>query len=196
MVIKIEAIKRELGKKSDRKDLRKAGKIPAIMYGEGKPGINITLDATDFMKAYKRSIGEMAIFNIELDGETHRTIIKDKQIHPVRRDVLHVDFILLHPGHEITLPVPIKFVGEPAGVKEGGILDIIERNINISVLPKDIPEDIQIDISGLKIGDSLHVADIKIDNAKIIDAEESTIVVVHDMNRGEEATEESEEAAE
>jgi len=193
MVIKIEAGKRTLGKKSDRKDLRKDFKIPGIMYGDGVEGIPIQFDAPDFMKAYKKSINELAIFNIVVDGKEHRCILKDKQIHPVRRDIMHVDFLLLNPGHEVSLSLPIKFVGEAAGEKMGGMVDIIVRNLNISCFPKDIPEDVEVDISPLEIGDSLHIMDLKIPNVKIKDAEDITIVVVHDKSKEEEIEEDTEE---
>ncbi len=193
MVIKIEAGKRTLGKKSDRKDLRKDFIIPGIMYGQGVEGTPIQFNAPDFMKAYKQSIGELAIFNIVVDGQEHRCILKDKQIHPVRRDILHVDFLLLNPGHEVSLSLPIKFVGEAVGAKQGGIVDIIVRNLNIACLPKDIPEDVEVDISGLEIGDSLHIKDIKVSNVKIKDSEDVTIVVVHDKNKVTEKVEEVEE---
>jgi len=193
MVIKIEAGKRTLGKKSDRKDLRKDFIIPGIMYGQGVEGTPIQFKAPEFMKAYKQSIGELAIFNIVVDGKEHRCILKDKQIHPVRRDILHVDFLLLNPGHEVSLSLPIKFVGEAAGTKMGGIVDIIVRNLNIACLPKDIPEDVEVDISGLEIGDSLHIKDIKIPNVKIKDSEDVTTVVVHDKNKVTETVEEAEE---
>lgn len=195
MVIKIEAEKRVLGKKSDRKDLRKGFMIPGIMYGQGLEGTPVQFDAPDFMKAYKQSIGELAIFNLVLDGKEHRCILKGKQIHPVRRDIIHVDFLLLNPGHEVSLSLPIKFVGEAAGSKLGGIVDIIVRNINIACLPKDIPEDVEVDISSLEIGDSLHIKDVKIPNVKIKDSDDVTIIVVHDKNKAAEKVEEVEEGA-
>ncbi len=193
MVIKIEAGKRTLGKKSDRKDLRKGFNIPGIMYGQGVEGTPIQFNAPDFMKAYKQSIGELAIFNIVVDGKEHRCILKAKQIHPVRRDIIHVDFLLLNPGHEVSLSLPIKFVGEAAGQKMGGMIDIIVRHLNIACLPKDIPEDVEVDISALEIGDSLHIKDVKVPNVKVKDAEDITIVVIHDKSNVVEKLEDVEE---
>jgi len=193
MVIKIEAGKRTLGKKSDRKDLRKGFNIPGIMYGQGVEGTPIQFNAPDFMKAYKQSIGELAIFNIVVDGKEHRCILKAKQIHPVRRDIIHVDFLLLNPGHEVSLSLPIKFVGEAAGQKMGGMIDIIVRHLNIACLPKDIPEDVEVDISALEIGDSLHIKDVKVPNVKVKDAEDITIVVIHDKSKVVEKLEDVEE---
>ena len=196
MIIKIEAGKRTLGKKSDRKDLRKDFMIPGIIYGQGVEGTPVQFNAPDFMKAYKLSIGELAIFNIVVDGEEHSCILKDKQIHPVTRNIIHVDFLLLNPGHEVSLSLPIKYVGEAAGQKMGGIVDIIIRKLNIACLPKDIPEDVEIDISGLEIGDSLHVKDLKVPNVKIKDSDDITLIVVHDMNKETEVVEEGDEVVE
>ncbi len=196
MVIKIEAEKRALGKKSDRKNLRKSMKILAVIYGQGKVGTNIQLDAPDFMKAYKKSIGELAIFNVNVDGEEHRCIIKDKQVHPVRRDFLHVDFLELNPGHEVTLSLPIKFVGEPESLKLGGVLDIIQRELTISCLPKDIPEDVELDISNLEINEALHVSDVTIPNVSIKDADDIALVIIHEKKAEVEETAEGEEAEE
>ena len=196
MVIKIEAGKRALGKKSDRKDLRKGFMIPGIIYGDGVEGTPVQFNAPDFMKAYKQSIGELAIFNIVVDGVEHRCILKAKQIHPVTRNIIHVDFLLLNPGHEVSLSLPIKFVGDPVGLQMGGIVDVIVRNLSIACLPKDIPEDVEVDISALEIGDSLHIKDIKVPNVKIKDSDDKTIIVVHDKAKVVETEEEGEEVVE
>lgn len=192
MVIRIEAGKRTLGKKSDRKNLRKSNIIPGVMYGQGEEGIPLQFDAIDFMKAYKQSIGELAIFTVIVDGKENRCVLKAKQIHPLRRDITHVDFLVLHPGTDVSLSLPIKYVGEAAGSKEGGIVDVILRNLNIVCLPKDIPEGLEVDISELKIGDSIHVGSISIPNVRIREAEDITMVVVHDMNKAEEVDEDEE----
>lgn len=182
MVIKIEAKRRTLGKKSDRKNLRKNAYIPGIMYGQGEEGIPVQFEATDFMKAYRTGIGELAIFNVMLDGEENRCVLKDKQIHPVRRDITHVDLLMLHPDTEVSLSLPIRYVGEAAGLEEGGIVDIILRELNIVCLPKDIPESVEVDISELEIGDAIHVSSISIPNVTIREADDITMVVVHDVS--------------
>ncbi len=93
MNIKIEAKKRVIGKKSDMTILRASGMIPAIIYGEGKVGINISLEKISFMKAYRTSIGGMAFFEINVEGEEVTTILKDKQVHPTSREFMHIDGI-------------------------------------------------------------------------------------------------------
>lgn len=160
MNIQIKATMREKGKKSVIKQQRRDDFIPAVIYGEGKTGINILLAKTDFMKSYKKSIGEVAIFEITIAGKNYRTFIKDKQMHPVSREFIHLDFVELHKGKPITLEIPLHYFGEAKGVREGGALEILHHSLEITCLPKDLPEEIQIDVSNLNIGDSIHFADI------------------------------------
>jgi len=194
MNIKIEATLRELGKKSDLKNLRKEGFIPAVIYGEGQVGTNIVLSEIPFQKQYRKSIGGVAIFEIEMDGKKINTFIKDKQIHPVSRKFMHIDFVELHKGKPITLNVPIQFIGDPLGVKEGGLLELLHRKIEITCLPKDLPEDIVIDVSNLNIGDSIHFGDIQLaDNITASMSDVTTLVAVRAPKKEEEVVEEVEE---
>lgn len=160
MNVKIVAKAREKGKKSDMTNLRNSGHIPAIIYGEGQEGQKISLEKIPFLRAYKKTIGEIALFDIELDGKKITTILKEKQIHPVSRDFMHIDFQELHKGVSITVNVPFRYIGEPVGISLGGVLEIMVRDIEVSCLPKDIPEDIEIDISTIGIDESLHLRDI------------------------------------
>ncbi|HPR16897.1 MAG TPA: 50S ribosomal protein L25 [Candidatus Cloacimonadota bacterium] len=196
MHIKIKAEKRELGKKSDLKNYRKEGFIPAVVYGEGKEGINILLPVIPFQKAYKKSIGEVAIFEIEVGNKKYSTFIKEKQIHPVSREFVHIDFVELHKGKHITMEIPINFIGEPKGVKEGGVVEYLHRSLEITCLPKDLPEEIDVDITELHVGDTLHFSNITLPAniscslsgaATIIAIKESRMSV--ESNKGEATTE-------
>ncbi|MDD3051540.1 MAG: 50S ribosomal protein L25, partial [Candidatus Cloacimonetes bacterium] len=157
MNLKLEVQKRELVKKSELKTSRKNGYIPAVVYGEEFENVNIQIEKSIFAKQYKKSIGELAFFDLVIDGKEYRTIIKDKQIHPVSREILHVDFQVLHKGSPIAVHIPFKFIGEPVGIKTGGILEILQRNVEIIALPNDIVEDIEINLSTMEIGDSIHI---------------------------------------
>lgn len=179
MILNLVGDKRENGKKSDLKNMRKSGFIPAIVYAEGQAGVMITVPANEFKKAYKKSIGEVAIFNINVNGTEYRSIVKEKQVHPVSREIVHIDFLELHKEKEITLKVPIKFIGTPKSLKEGGVLDVMHRSLELHCLPHNIPEDIEINIEELKIGETLHCKDIKVANAKITEALDTPIVSVH-----------------
>jgi large subunit ribosomal protein L25 len=179
MNIKIKAKNREIGNKSDLTRFRNEGYIPAVIYGEGKIGKNILIDRIAFNKSYKKTIGEVAIFDIDVEGSKFSTFIKEKQIHPVTREIIHVDFVELHKGKPITLEIPINFVGEAKGAKEGGMVEYLHRSIVISCLPKDIPEEIEVDISHLGIGDALHFADLNLpDTLSTTMTEETALVSV------------------
>jgi len=164
MNIKIEAKKRETKMKSDLTTMRNAQIIPAIIYKAGEEGLEISIVEADFTKEYKKSIGEISYFLINVDGKEYKTIIKEKQIHPVSRRVQHIDFLELVPGNKSSLKVPLKYSGEPVGLKEGGKLEILIREITIKCLPKDIPEEIKIDLTPLAVGQSIYFKDLEMKN--------------------------------
>ncbi|MDP8202158.1 MAG: 50S ribosomal protein L25 [Candidatus Tenebribacter burtonii] len=162
MNININAEKRELGKRTNLTELRKKGFIPGIIYGAGQEGIKISFNARDYTREYKKSIGAVAFFDITVDGKTYKAFIKEKQIHPLTREIVHIDFLEFHKGKSITIEIPINFTGEALGIKEGGVFEIIHRTIQVTCLPKDIPEEISFDISNMNIGDSIHLSDLTI----------------------------------
>ena len=179
MILNLAVQSREIGNKSARKNLRKGGAIPAVIYSEGQPGINISVPANEFSKLYKKSIGEVAVFNLNLNGTEIHTIVKARQIHPVSRDFIHVDFLELHKDKELNLSVPFKFIGTPASLKEGGVMEITVRELKVSCLPRHIPEDIPIHIENIKIGDAIYIKDLELENIRIHDAGNIPIVSVH-----------------
>ncbi|MBN1948568.1 MAG: 50S ribosomal protein L25 [Candidatus Cloacimonetes bacterium] len=193
MNVKINAELREKGKKSDLKELRKHGYIPAVIYGEGKQGINIKLEKISFLKEYRTTIKEMAFFDVRIEGKTYKTIIKDKQIHPLSREIEHIDFLELHKGRPITVNVPLKFIGHAPGVAAGGVMDVLVRSLDVSCLPKDIPEDIEVDISELQIGETIHLGDIKLPEVDVKYPPDTALVSVHLLRKAEEKTAESTE---
>ncbi|MBN1327735.1 MAG: 50S ribosomal protein L25 [Candidatus Cloacimonetes bacterium] len=178
MNVKIKAEIRNNEKKSDLKKIRKDGFIPGIIYGDGKEGIRVIMESIPFRKIYKKTIGEMAFFDIEVNGKNYKTIIKDKQVHPVSQDIMHIDFLELHEGKALTLNIPLKFVGDPVGVSEGGLMEILVRELEISCLPKDIPEEIEIDVSNLGMGETIHLADINLENIETKTPLETTLVAI------------------
>ena len=198
MILNLAVHARELGNKSSRKNLRKSGKIPAVIYSEGQPGIHISVPTNEFSKLYKKSIGEVAVFNLKLDGNEVHTIVKARQIHPVSRDFIHVDFLELHKDKELNLSVPFKFIGTPASLKEGGIMEITMRELKVSCLPRHIPEDIPINIENLKIGEAIYVKDIQHENINIKEAGNIPIISVHGARtaKADAVTEETTETVE
>ncbi|MDP8231366.1 MAG: 50S ribosomal protein L25 [Candidatus Zophobacter franzmannii] len=187
MILKVAAQIREIErKKSSVKNLRKSGNIPAVIYGSGEEAKHVTLEKISFMKSYKKSIGETALFYVSVDGKEIHTIIKSRQMHPVTREIVHVDFLEFHPGRPITIDIPLSVTGEPEGVKLGGNLDVLMHKLPVSCLPKDIPEAIEIDVSALNIGDSIHVADLSHEKFTFNIADDITLVIVHAPRKADE----------
>ena len=196
MILNIAVQAREIGNKSARKHLRKSGYIPAVVYSEGQPGIHISVPTNEFSKLYKKSIGEVAVFNLNLNGNDIHTIVKARQIHPVSRDFIHVDFLELHKDKELNLSVPFKFIGTPTSLKEGGIMEITVRELKVSCLPRHIPEDIPIHIEHIKIGEAIYIKDLNLENINIKDAGNIPIISIHASRTGKaETTAEAAETA-
>ncbi len=147
------------------KKIRRDGYIPAVLYGYKGTKI-LSVKAYDFISLFEE-IGEHSIITLNIDGkEKAEVIVRDFQLHPVKRNILHVDFFEIEKGKLLKTEVPIKVQGESVGVKKGGILEVSAREIDIECLPKDIPDFILVDIGELEIGDSIHIKDIVV-NEKI-----------------------------
>ncbi|HEC83421.1 MAG TPA: 50S ribosomal protein L25/general stress protein Ctc [Firmicutes bacterium] len=174
-------MRNEVGKGRAKK-LRAAGLIPAILYGEGEESRPLVVSYKDFHPVLHTAARENVILDLKIEGaeqEDIKAIIREIQYHPVKRDILHVDFQHISMTKEITVNVPIEVVGEPVGVKtKGGILETILREVEVECLPANIPDKIVVDVSELDVGDSLQVSDLRIENARIIEDPESTVVTV------------------
>jgi large subunit ribosomal protein L25 len=164
------------GKGTARK-LRAAGEIPAIIYGHKRQPQALKLNAHQFNRMLEKISYTTTVIELTVDGTMARTIIRELQRHPVKRDILHVDFQELVAGEKITVRVPLKFVGTPEGVRTGGgILDEVMRELHISVDPADIPNHIDVDVSTLQVGKSFHVGDLKIPaGVEVLDDDAQTV---------------------
>jgi len=158
--------------KSFARRLRRTGRIPAVLYGEKTDSEKLSLDGHSFELFLKSG---HSVLNLEFDDQEKQVIVRETQKHPVTGDVLHVDFYELQKGHKLTLTVSIDFVGTPKAVKEGGILQTIKDELEISVLPKDIPDSIAVDITNLAMGENLRVKDVKVENMEILDDPDDVI---------------------
>lgn len=158
---------------------RKEGNIPGVVYGPEVKPIPIELTEGAFRAAIKEAAGTSAIFNLEVDGKVNKVVIRDIQRDPLTSHVLHVDFHAISMNKPLHLSIPIRLTGTARGVKtDGGILQTTLRELEISCLPADIPEHVDVDVSDLGIGDSIHVRDLNVPNAKILDESQRTVVVV------------------
>jgi len=192
----IEAeLRTETGKGAARK-IRRNGLIPGVVYGRGNEPRSIKVDPLDIEKLLHSN----AIFDLTFvgeDGEESTVIIKDYQKDVIKQDLLHVDFQFISMDEKITVSVPMHLEGEAVGVRDGGVLQQLLREIEIDTLPAEIPEEITIDISELDVGESLSVADLELPEGidLITDSDEVIVTVVTptELVEEDEETEEEEE---
>ena len=174
-------IREGVGKGKARK-LRAKGLIPAIFYSPKSQSIPLVIDSKEFVKTLQTEAGENVLIdlNIRKGDQADRKVVmvKDIQIDPLQGTTLHTDFYEVAMNEMVTVEVPIHLVGKPEGIKMGGILEQIRRVIQIQCLPGDIPKRIDVDVSSLKIGDSIHVQDIQAEKAKILFDTNFTIATV------------------
>jgi large subunit ribosomal protein L25 len=168
----------ETGKGVARK-LRAQHAIPGVLYGHHREPQPLVLDARELDRLVERYATETTVVELGLDGQSVRTLIREVQRHPVKRNVLHVDFQALVAGEKVTVDVPIVLHGTPAGVKLGGVLDQTMRELTVEVDPSNIPNHIDIDVSGLELGQSIHVSDVPLaEGVTVLDDPDTTICVV------------------
>ena len=185
MIFTLNAEPRHTVRKSDLNTLRAEGKIPAVIYGPKMESLPISLNKGEFMQLYKKSFAEVSFWEIESQGKKFYTILKDKQMHPVSRNVLHLDFMVVEKSSVIELDVPINYVGEAIGVKEGGILDILYRNITLSCKADAVPKELILDISDLNVNGTMHVKDLPKGDWTFKDHDDVALVVIHPKKQEE-----------
>ncbi len=174
--INLNVRKREEYKESTLNQMRKKGIIPGIYYGHGIDNIEIAANELDLRPVIYTT--ESHIVNLKFDEKSLSCILKDVQFHPVTDKPMHFDLIALKEGEMITIEVSVQLAGNPIGVKEGGVLQHILHKLELECLPTNIPSHIDIDISGLNIGDSVKVSDLKLGDVKILNDENASIVSV------------------
>src|SRR5881296_794030 len=179
--VSLSASPRQATGKGAARQARFRGRVPAVIYGHGRDTQPLEPEST--------------IIDLAVDGKTVKTLIREIQRHPIRPDIIHVDFYEIHATEKVKLKVPVHLVGNPDGVRNaGGVLDQVTREVEIEVLPENIPDRVELDVNVLKIGDSLHVRDLSIPNAKILTDAALTIATVVPP-RAEEVAAPSPEAA-
>src|SRR6267378_5122988 len=151
-------------------------KIPAVIYGHGRATQPLTVDGPALKLALSGVDPESTLIELTVDGKMTRALIREIQRHPIRPDIIHVDFYEIHAHEKVTLRIPVHLVETPDGVRNaGGVLDQVTREVEIEVLPEHIPDRVELDVSALKIGDSLHVSALSIPNAAILTGVDLTI---------------------
>ncbi len=159
-------LRTESGKKATRQ-LRSQEKVPGVIYG-GKKEINFSAPATSFKSIVYTS--EFMLADIKVDGNSYRCILKDLQFDKVKDSLIHVDFLELVDDKKVVANLPVKFVGAPAGVKAGGKLVVKMKSLKVKGFPKDLRENIEVDITNLQLNENIRVEDVKAGNLELMNS--------------------------
>jgi large subunit ribosomal protein L25 len=162
--------------------LRREGKIPAVLYGPGKEAILLSVDIKDLGKSLKTSKGGHPLFKLKIQDNqksNRSAMLRELQTHPVSQKYLHADFYEISMDRKITVSIPIVALGTAKGVEDGGILQLIRREVDVLCLPMEIPEAIEVDVSHLEIGDSIHLNEISLSgDIELADDSDYTVITV------------------
>lgn len=193
----LEAKKRTQINKASRSALRKEGRVPAIFYSKHHEPMSVDVSERALHPLVFTSKTHLISLNLEGQEELE-CIIKDVQFDPVTEKIVHVDLIGLKRGEKIQIEVPVQLVGTPIGIKEGGVLQHTLHKLDVECLPVNIPEHIEVNITDLKLGSAIHIADLKFENLEILNSPDSIVAsVVHPkVEKEETAAAEGEEAKE
>ncbi|MGQ9845797.1 MAG: 50S ribosomal protein L25 [Caldisericia bacterium] len=180
--VSLKVMKRDITKKSDLRKSREKGLIPGIIYGEGlRDNFAISVPLKNITELIRLKRKEDFLVEIEIENSDKKliAILKDEQFDPVKEEVIHIDFHSVSLEKPIISKVPVHFIGEPVGVKEGGVLVKTLYEIELEAKPLDLPSFIEVNIENLKIGDSIHISDLEIpENVKVLDDLDETVVTV------------------
>jgi len=176
----LNATPRNSSGKGPARTLRSAGQIPGVVYGHARDPQPLTLDTREFEKLLSHIAAESTVIELSLGGHTTKTLIREIQRHPFKRQILHVDFQELVAGEKVTVNIPIVLIGVPEGVRtSGGVLDQTLRELSIHVDPSAIPDHIEVDVTGLIIGHSIHVSELKLaEGIEVMTEAEASVCVV------------------
>ncbi|MCY3677679.1 MAG: 50S ribosomal protein L25 [Gemmatimonadetes bacterium] len=163
MEAKLNLLTRDESGKGVARKLRRAGRVPGVIYGGGGEPVMVSMEARETLQLFQSIPVDNTILNLSLDGEAspEQALVREVQVHPYRTELLHVDFIRVRRGVPIEVHVPVHLMGLPDGVRnEGGILEQVAHDIIVKCVPALIPEGIEVDVTGLGIGDVLRAGDV------------------------------------
>ena len=197
--ITINGLKRESVGKVATKALRNAGKVPCVVYGGDTP-IHFSADEIAFKDLVYTPDVHTVVIALE-DGTKVECILQDIQFHPVNDKIIHIDFYQIFDDKEVTMEIPVRIVGNSKGVRNGGVLRIVNRKLRVKALPKNLPDFIEADITEMRIGNKMYITEIEQDKFKIMHGENTVICQVRTSrtviaDEEEEEEEEGEDGAE
>jgi len=177
----LQAEKRDSRGKNEARRLRASGRIPAVVYGADKGNATeIAVDPKILSRILHSESGVNTLIGLQLDGAATRVLVKEYQLDPIHHKLLHADFYAIAMDKKLTLTVPVVLRGEAKGVKQqGGVVDFVNREIEIEVLPDDIPEHIDIDITELMLNQGVRVRDVHTEGAKWSPISDREMMIVH-----------------
>lgn len=198
MEITLEVDPRTETGKGPARRARAKGLVPAVFYGHTVQPVSLLVDAKAMVQALHTEAGANVLINLNLDGESHLTVPREIQKHPIKGDLLHVDFVRVARDVKITAHVPLHLEGDAAGVKHGGQLDQYLYELEIEALPTDVPSYIEIDVSEFEMGDSMKSGEIKLPaGVEMVSPDDELVLAVNEptvMKVESEAEEEAEPA--
>ena len=174
--IQIKGAKRENFGKKGSKDVRREGRVPAVIYGGHEEPIHFSLEEKE-MKPLLFTPNSY-IVELDIDGRKEQAVMRDVQFHPVKDYPMHVDFFRVLPGKPVAIDVPVKIVGNSEGVKLGGKLTVQKRKLRSSGLVENLPDFLEVDITNLGIGKSIFVGDLKYDNLTLLTPATTSVCAV------------------
>lgn len=178
--------------------LRREGLIPAVIYGDKKAPLPISISYNEAMKSIYAGGFLSHIVTVDVDGEKHRVIPRDYQLDPVKDKALHVDFLRVGKGTKLNVQVHVNFINEDAspGIKRGGVLNIVHHTLDLTVSADNIPEEVVVDLTGLDVGDSVHISSVKLPAGAVDHSHEEDLTIATIVAPSGLRSEEAEEAAE
>jgi large subunit ribosomal protein L25 len=181
MIVDVQP-RQEMGKNEARR-IRRQGMMPAIVYGGDREPVPISVDPKTLQTVLRSEAGSNAVFSLRLGGQEDRkraVMIREIQRDPIDGDLIHADFVCIDMSQEITVKVPVRPVGTAVGVKsEGGLLDFVQREVELACLPGNIPGTIEVDVSELHIGEHIEVGQINLpENVRLVSEPGQTLVVI------------------
>jgi large subunit ribosomal protein L25 len=164
--------------KGAARTLRRAGQIPGVIYGHARQPQPLTLSARELDRLLEH-VTASTVIDLDVGGKVARTLIREVQRHPYKKEILHVDFLELVAGEKVTVAIPIVYVGTPQGVRDGGILEQIKHGLTVEADPTTLPEHIEVDVSALTIGHTLYVRDVRVpEGATVQDDPDAPLALV------------------
>jgi len=189
----IKANQRENIGTANANRIRRKGEIPCVLYGTEQESVKLSFEKSGFQKLLSET---RSVFVVDYADVQQRAVVKEIQYHPVKGDIIHIDLLRVKAGQELNVSIPLKFVGEPEGVIVGGVFQEARSELEITCLPKYLPDDLEIDISALNIGDSIHISDLSFEHITIKAEASASVCSVGAPRKIEEVVTEAEEEEE